>query len=287
MDKKLILGTVQFGMDYGINNKRGRPPVEEVYDILDCAREKGIDMIDTSYAYGESEKVIGSYDARSKKDFKIISKLPKTNKKTFDVFNESISRLKTSCLYGYLIHHFDFYMEKMDIWDDLQILKNEKKCEKVGFSLYHPRELDILFNKDIQIDIVQFPYSIFDQRFSPYFDELNRRNVEIHVRSVFLQGLVFRKPESLDIGFDKIKSKLKRLNDIAENTGISISSLCLNFAYVNKKIDYIVIGIDDKRNLEENIDDLKCSGKIDSVYDDLISLNEEDEKIILPYNWKK
>ncbi|MBW2996320.1 aldo/keto reductase [Candidatus Woesearchaeota archaeon] len=279
---KLALGTVQFGMDYGINN-RGKIPKKEVFEILGFAKENGIDVLDTAYAYGSSESVIGEFISKTNNSFKIVSKLPSKNWE--NAFEESAKRLNSEKVYACLIHDFDSFLENPQIFDKLKILKQKGKIEKIGFSLYYPKEVLYLLDNNVQFDIVQVPFNIFDQRFSSVFELLKEKGVEIHVRSVFLQGLFFKNPAKLEGDFVKIKDKLSDLRSISERTGIPISALCINFALLNQDIDKVIIGVDSLENLQENIDSSKYKKKVNEVYGILSDLKEDDEGIILPINW--
>jgi aryl-alcohol dehydrogenase-like predicted oxidoreductase len=285
---KLALGTVQFGLDYGINNKIGKVSEDEVFKILEHAHKQDITILDTAYNYGESEKVIGKYLKNFPNTFNVISKFPNSSVcKIEDVFEESLSRLNIKRMYGYMFHDFKTFLNDPQIYDIFNKLKAKGKIEKIGFSLYYPEDLKYLFDNKIEFDIVQVPYSVFDQRFENYFKELKKRNVEIYARSVFLQGLVFKNTESLDDKFNSIKPKIEKLQVLSKKTNISISALCLNFAALNNDIDNVVIGIDSLKNLEDNISDLKFIDKIKNIYNELKNLKEDDEFILLPFNWGK
>jgi aryl-alcohol dehydrogenase-like predicted oxidoreductase len=285
---KLALGTVQFGLDYGINNKEGKVSKGEVFRILEYAYEKGINILDTAYDYGDSEKVLGEVIKENNLKFKIISKLHlgkiKNSKK---IVNESLKRLNSNRMYGYMFHNFESFIENPKVLDELKEMKKIGKIEKYGFSLYKPEEAEHLLKKNVEFDIIQVPYSIFDQSFSKLFKEFKKRNIEIYVRSVFLQGLMFKKPDDLKGKFTKIKSKIEKLNELSKNGDIPLSAICINFAVFNENIDKVVIGVDSLENLKENIKALEYKGKVKEIYKELLKLKEEDEDIILPYNWKK
>lgn len=285
---KLGLGTVQFGMDYGINNTKGKVLKEEAFEILKVAWNNGIDMLDTSALYGESEYVIGQFLKENNVPFKIISKLPPCDADDIETrLCESLKKLNSDRLFGYLIHHFDSFRENRHIWDILQKAKSQKKVEKLGFSLYYPQEVEYLMMENVEFDMVQVPFSIFDQRFSGIFEVLRERNVEIHVRSVFLQGLVFKNALTMHGIFENFKDKLSSLHSISQDIGIPISALCLNFAVLNEYIDKVIIGIDSLSNLQENINALRYQDRVGDVYNSLLDLKEDNEKIILPFNWEK
>ncbi len=284
---RIALGTAQFGMDYGINNSRGKIPYKEVVQILKYAKDNGVDTLDTAYNYEDSENIIGNALSENNFNYKIISKLPKESISigVNTCFYESLNRLKQKKLYGYLIHDFQSFKEQKDIWKTLEILKEQNKIDKIGFSLYYPSELEFLLKEKINFDIIQVPYSIFDQRFEQCFSQLKDMKVEIYVRSIFLQGLLLMKPEELPPYFDSIKGKMITLNKIAESLNTSLSSLCLKFVLSNKFINKIVIGVDNIENLKENLKAIKGEIKSDS-YNLLKNMNIDDEDIIIPYKWQ-
>ena len=285
---KLGLGTVQFGMDYGINNAKGKVLKEEVFEILEVAWNNGIDMLDTSALYGESEYVIGQFLKENDVPFEIVSKLPPCDADDIETrFCESLKKLNRDKLFGYLIHDFDSFRKNRHIWDILQKMKSQKKVEKLGFSLYYPEEAEYIIRENVEFDMVQVPFSIFDQRFSGIFEVLRERNVEIHVRSVFLQGLVFKNALTMHGIFDNFRDKLSSLHSISQDINVSISALCLNFAVLNEYIDKVIIGIDSLSNLQENINALRYQDRVGDVYNSLLNLKEGNEKIILPFNWEK
>ena len=165
-------------------------------------------------------------------------------------------------------------------------IKEDGLVEKVGFSLYYPAELEYLFDHNVMFDFLQIPYSIFDQRFATYFPELKRRGIEVHSRSVFLQGLYFLAAEELCGQFDSIQSKVLALNEITQNNGISIQHLCLGFALLNPEIDRVVVGVDSVAQLESNLEIEHNIDAVNQVYDQLKMFGIEDEKILLPFLWK-
>lgn len=284
---KVALGTAQFGMNYGINNLRGKIPRDEVFDILNLALKSGVNTLDTAYSYGESETLIGEFIAENKKDFHIISKLPKCElSEVENILNSSLLKLNIDAFYGYMIHNFQYYIKNPDIWNILETLKSNGKIEKIGISLYYPYELEYLIKNGIKMDLIQVPYSIFDQRFEQYFSKLKNSDVEIHVRSVFLQGLVFKNPDELLGHFEKIKEKIIYLNSISTKLNVPIAALCINFAILNEFVDKVVVGVDSADNLHDIVSSSKYHIKVNDVLYELSNFKENDENIILPVNWK-
>lgn len=284
---KIVLGTAQFGMDYGINNIRGKIPRPDVSKILAKAAMAGVDMIDTASGYGESEAVIGDFFRSCRTRFKVISKLPRSSaSEVRRFFSESLRSLGVPALYGYLVHDLESYKTDEKIWREMEGLKAEGIVEKIGFSLYSPADMEYLFARGLKIDIVQIPFSIFDQRFGPYLAKLKERGVEIHARSIFLQGLAFKKPEELDPFFRKIKDKITALRSLSYTSGASIPSLCFGFITANGLIDKIVVGVDGVDNMTEIIEVRDAAPLDKKTLMSVSDLAVDDDNILLPFNWK-
>ena len=284
---KLCLGTAQFGLDYGINNTRGKIPQKEVLEILNFAHESGINTLDTASAYGNSESALGDAITQSGKKFQIITKYPaNTEVRPFQWINTSFELLKTERVHGCLFHNYSIFKQHPDYIEDFVKIKDTNKTEKIGFSLYYPSEAEYILENNIPCDIVQVPYNIFDQRFEYIFRDLKSKGIEIYVRSIFLQGLFFIDPEHLDPYFISIKNNLQELRSFAKHKSVDISVLSLKFANMNTYIDKIVIGVDSLDNLKNNINNyiLTSSIKIDLRW--FRSLAVVDERLILPINWK-
>mgnify|MGYP000539449008 CR=1 FL=1 len=285
--KKIVLGTAQFGLDYGIANKRGKVPKKEVFDILDYAWDKGIRFLDTAYLYGESEKLIGEFKLLCSKSFNVISKFPRGKNGITEILKVSLNRLNTHSIYGYIAHRVKDFLEGGFKWDEVEQLKRQGLVEKIGFSLYYPDELEYLFKREVDFDIVQVPYSVFDRRFEPYFEILAKKGVDIYVRSVFLQGLFFLSIEELPEMLRPAKKYLLKLENISSNTGISISQICIGFVLLNKYIKGVVLGVDSLDNLLENIEAFSNfnRSKIEKIKSDLLEVYIDDEDIIIPVSY--
>ena len=157
MKNKIALGTAQFGMNYGINNSKGIVSDKELSDIFDLAKSEKINMLDCAFQYGNSEKRIGSL---SKNNFKIVTKCPeiKSEIELLNYFSESIKRLNTNLIYGYLFHSADNIIDYPDSWSYMLKLKKNNKIEKIGYSLYNTIQLDKLLKYNFLPDIIQIPY---------------------------------------------------------------------------------------------------------------------------------
>ena len=282
---KLALGTAQFGLDYGINNRVGKISSEEALKILKLASGSGVDLVDTAFAYGESEKIIGNF-LKSTNCLKIVTKLPAGNKRgTEEVFADSLKRIDSKEVYGYLVHDFKMVRERPEIWGEFEQLKMNKQVKKVGFSLYYPDELDYLFDKRISFDLLQVPYNLLDRRFEGYFKTLKESNVEIHTRSTFLQGLFFVSQDKLKGNIKKAENLIKQIRNISSENDIPLNALCLCFVLLNQFIDKVIVGVDSLVQFKENLGSLEYLEKTKNIYSLLKGLRSDDESIIVPDKW--
>lgn len=277
---RLAIGTVQFGLDYGISNLSGKTRVEEVEKILNKAREYKINTLDTANAYGDSEQVIGKANS---KDFNVVSKFPAkviTNEDLRTSLQLSLHNLKTNCLYGYLAHDADVLLKYPVLWKSLLELKKEKLVEKIGYSLYLPSQLEQLLSLNYTPDIVQVPYSFIDRRFEKYFTKLKSLGCEIHVRSVFLQGLFFLDPKQLQSFFDPIKPLLIELQHrFSDNK--QMAGFLMNFVLSKPEVDKLVFGVNTEAQFVENIMNLELNPNNANI-----NWNENvSEDILMPNKW--
>lgn len=282
---KLILGTVQFGLNYGVNNQSGQVSKESVETILSLASNKGIKILDTSSAYGTSEKVLGEVLNENDMKFRIISKYPRSSRSVKTIFEESLYTLNQKKLYGYLIHHFDFFRKKQEIWRDFLLLKEEGKVTNIGFSLYNVDELKFLLDRDIAFDILQFPYNIFDRQFEKFFPLLKERNVETHVRSVFLQGLFFKPLKNLEGKLLPLRKYVESLHSYCKVHCLKIEELALGYVYSSEYTNGVLIGVDTIEQLESNIKNLGYNISPKDI-DFVRSIEIKEKELLSPVNWK-
>jgi len=277
MSAKLVLGTVQFGCQYGINSC-GRPDMDMVRSILVSAGMGGIDTLDTSSAYGDAETVLGQ-TLPEDSSFKIVSKYPKGGPTVAQMFDGSLNRLGVTALYGYLLHHFELYRADKAIWNEFRALKDKGLVQKTGFSLYTPDELQMLLDDKVQFDLIQIPRNIFDRKFDPYLEELKARGVEIHVRSTFLQGLFFKDRDSLPEKMQPLAKYLRQLDCYSAESGLDISKLALGFNLHNPCIDGVLIGVDNVAQLEANL--VSASARKTDI-----DIKVTEQELLNPVNWK-
>ena len=281
----LALGTAQFGLAYGINNTVGQPSTDVVAAILAEAYTKGLHLLDTAAAYGNSETRLGELlENYPPATFQLITKLA-AGADTARQLQEARRRLKQPELYGVLFHDFGGQQQHPRAWEALQAAKATGQVRRLGVSLYHPWQAEWLLAQQLPLDLVQVPFNVLDQRFAPLLPELARRGVEVHGRSAFLQGLLLRQPAALPAFFAPLRPKLTQLHQLAAAHGIPISALLLLFAAHAPGISRAVIGVDSVENLRENLAAGQYAAALTSFLPALRNLAETEDTYILPYTW--
>lgn len=288
--RKLALGTAQFGLDYGVSNRRGLIPKAEVFEILKLAAGNGIDTLDTAQAYGTSEAVIGEFIKSSGLKFHVITKLKDVaGKDTHSSLRASLEKTGVGRFFGVMMHSYGEHKGELADYGALLKARDAGLALKTGFTLYHPEQIEKLLADKVIFDIVQIPYSIVDRRFERVFPALKQAGVEVHARSVFLQGLLLMAPAEIPEKLSGIRSKVERLGKYAAEKGVSLTALCAGFALSEPGVDKVVMGVDSLKNFAENLAGLKIffAGETSGLKASLDSFSETDEKLILPQNWNK
>ncbi|MFT7900756.1 MULTISPECIES: aldo/keto reductase [Flavobacteriaceae] len=288
---KIILGTVQFGLDYGINNSVGKPSRQKIAEILDLAYDKGIKILDTAEAYGNSHQVIADYHKNSKNRFKIISKYKKDvlslPERLIDRVEKHLSDFKVDKLEGYLFHDFNEFLELVKRDEaEIKLIKEERLVEKIGVSVYSNEQIEEVLTYPF-IKLIQLPFNILDndKKRKAILKKAKNKGVEIHTRSVFLQGLFFKELDLLPEYFMSIKPFLIDMKNICIQESLSVSDLALNYPLSKSYIDNVLIGVDSIDQLLSNITSLqKNPDKCFEVIDDFSVV---DNSILNPSNWVK
>jgi aryl-alcohol dehydrogenase-like predicted oxidoreductase len=277
LTSKIGLGTVQFGIPYGVSNVDGQTTKEEVDRILSLANKKEIKLIDTASAYGNAEEVLGGFDLSS---FEVVSKfMPSKEQETLeDKFELSLQKLNLSSLYGYLAHRPLDVIENPNQWETLQKLKHEGKIRKIGFSLNTPSEIENLILKGFVPCLVQVPYNYLDNRFKDVLIDLKRNGCEIHTRSSYLQGLFFMNTLMLNSFFDEVKPIIKSLQDDCNEL---LSGALLKYVLDLPFIDKVIIGIENSNQLQSNLNNIEIASSLEERYFNI------SESILMPSNWPK
>jgi len=271
---KIGIGTVQFGTDYGISNSNGQTTLEEVEEIIHYAKENNIHYLDTAYAYGNAEEVLGQFELS---DFRIISKyIPQDSMQSYDQFEATLNRLNQNSLYGYMAHRpLDLIKNNKKNWKILLNLKSNKRVKKIGGSFNCIEELEQVLEAGIELDVIQVPYNYFDRRFEKSMIVLKSTGCEIHTRSAFLQGLFFCDVETLNPFFEEIKPLLRQIQ-----TCQNLSGQLLKFVLEKNFVDVVNIGVNNLKQLKQNIENIQ---DVDSTLPQLE--NRIRTEILTPSKW--
>jgi aryl-alcohol dehydrogenase-like predicted oxidoreductase len=259
MISKISIGTVQFGMDYGIANKIGKTSFSEASKILDEASKLGINKIDTASVYGNSEIVLGKIGVDK---FKVTTKIPSVPKDTKDIYNfvektilKSLSNIAVDSFYEILIHDSNQLLNKAfsdEMTYAMQKLKEKGYAQKIGISIYEPLELENINNLS-NYDVIQSPLNILDRRLieTGWLLKLKKYNIDIQVRSIFLQGLLLMGKESRPEKFNRWSSIWRIWDQWLTKNKLTPLKACINFPFSIDGIDSVVIGVDSKSQLQE------------------------------------
>ena len=257
----ICLGSAQFGLDYGITNLQGKPSNNEIKEIINFANSSGIEYIDTAKGYGSSEKIIGKF-TENLENIKIITKFPKQeqsnwSKKTIekweDLLYSSLKDLRRKSIEGYLIHSIeDIKNPRFDMLLNWLIQKKEQGLiKKIGLSIYEAADL-INIPLDY-IDIVQLPLSIFDQRLllDGTIDNLIKKNIFIHIRSLFLQGVLLNKTiKTKNFSKDFLLHHRYFHEEITKNKTTPLNEV-FKFAKNLNGIECFIIGVNSLEEIKE------------------------------------
>ena len=259
---KIALGTVQFGMNYGISNTTGQVSSDEIANILDYCKSNGIDTLDTAQGYGESEKVLSKFDLSS---FKVITKLIGNAR-----LETSLENLKLQSVYGLMFHRENECND--ETWKLFESYKSQGLVKKIGVSVYTPKTLESLIEQ-YPVEIVQFPMNILDQSFIPLLPKLKEKNIEVHTRSTFLQGLLLM--DQIPDYFNPVKEKIESVpRPRLEHT--------LNFGKQQRNVDKMILGVTRLQDLQEIVE----AYSKDIAETDYSQYVITDEKYINPSMWQ-
>jgi len=289
---KLGLGTVQFGMDYGISNRDGKTPAEEVSRILDVAARNGIRFLDTASLYGNSEEVLGTALPRNH-SFSVITKTAVFSAKAIhaeDVrlleqcFERSLHNLKLPAVYALLTHHADDVLAPNGdlLIKKMMELKQTGLVSKIGVSVYRGEQIDAVMDR-FSIDLVQLPINVLDQRMlqNGHLRKLKKAGIEVHARSVFLQGLLLMDPADLSPYFEPVREHLRRYHETLRRHGLSAVQGALGFVAGLDDVDVVLCGVNNHRQLQEICSQWKaCSADLFAEF------AVSDEGIVIPSRWR-
>ena len=282
----IILGTVQFGLNYGINNTRGKTPIQEVYPILDFAYSKGVMTLDTASGYGDSEEIIGDYLASNPdKKFEIITKVNSSKISLEKQLHESLQKLKVDKVEVLMLHSFELY-EKFKSQLPLFCQKNKGKFfNELGVSVYTNEEVGVI-SSDPVIDRIQTPFNLLDNELKrgEIYADIKSKGKIIDTRSVFLQGLFFKKTDELPTNLYPLIKPLEKLKKIAESKSLTMEELAIGYVVSMDFIDNVLIGVDSLDQLKDNLNILSNSISMQTV-DEINMISIQNDNLLNPSLW--
>lgn len=293
---QLGLGTVQFGLDYGVSNRQGRTPEPEVRRILELAARGGVRVLDTAAAYGDSEAVLGRCLAADA-SFRIVTKTVPLREARGSAaapglvregFARSLERLGRDAVDGLLAHHAaDLLGPGGDaVFAVLDGLRSAGAARRIGLSVYAGADVDAALDR-FDFDLIQVPANVLDQRLlsGGQLRRLRERGVEVHVRSVFLQGLLLMDPAAAPAWFEPVRHRLAAWRAALDERGLTPAQGALAFAR-SLDADVVLVGVEDAAQMAANIADFAKAGTegLDSAAFAPFAI--DDERYVNPGKWE-
>jgi aryl-alcohol dehydrogenase-like predicted oxidoreductase len=287
---KLGLGTAQWGLNYGIANQNGITSPETVAMLLNAARTSGIEVLDTATLYGKSEAVLGENKLGG---FKVVTKTPYfssnhiTNVETDqlrETFLHSLSLLGVNKVYGILVHNANNLLIPggENLLGAMLKLKDDGLVQKIGVSVYDSNQIDSIL-KIFTPDLIQLPLSVFDQRMleSGHLELLKNLNVEIHARSIFLQGLLLMAMRDVPKYFEPMHPLLVLWHTSAKDQGFTTQQAAIAFVKNISNVDTVLIGLNSLSQFQSCIESFSSNRVFDAS-----GLACNDPAFINPSLWK-
>lgn len=290
MKNKIALGTVQFGLDYGISSQGCRVSQNKVDDILNYAHKHGIDFLDTAPSYGDSERVLGNANSQ---EFQVITKTRHFDRDTAlderveqltGDFHKSLQLLKRKSVYGVLVHNANDLLQSDSggIIDQLQTMKQRGLISKIGVSIYTGDQLKKIIDT-FDIDLVQLPFSIFDRRLldSDLLHKVYEQGIEVHARSIFLQGLLLMSERDRPEKFNRWKGLWRIWHEWLNDNKLTALEATIRYAVSMPEISKVLVGVQSKGQLQDILT------AVDGALPPLPkALSIHDPELLNPSNWK-
>ena len=299
LNMRLCIGTVQFGMDYGVQGGT-RPAVGDAVRMLDYATQNGVDAIDTAAAYGTAEDVVGEFLSRKTLPRDAVQVISKFGTNIFEgasatgyakrlrvAAETSLKRLRSDYLDAYICH-VPTAAGDSAIIEAMAALKASGLVRHVGFSVYDPDQTLACLTADV-VDFIQSPFSFLDRRMetSGALAAASAKGVDLHTRSAFVQGLMLMDVDKIPERLAATRPVISDLDAACAEAGLSRRALALAFVKANHNVSHLVFGVDNIEQLKEIAADFDRSvdfGVVKSIADKFAAV---DPSIFLPNNWKK
>jgi aryl-alcohol dehydrogenase-like predicted oxidoreductase len=282
---KLILGTVQFGLDYGINNKFGKPTQEQVHEIFDLAFDCGVKILDTAEAYGNTQEIIGNYHKSNNSRFEINTKFTVSSKSIENQVNSNIRLLNVDQINTLYYHSFDDFVNYPELLIQLKQLEKQGQIKHIGLSIYNNTELRAaIYCEDISV--IQIPFNLLDnyKQKVELLKLAKQKGKIIQARSVFLQGLFFMPFLEVPAKLIPLLPYLQKVQEVAREFDVSVEHLSLSYALQKLELDNIIIGVDTIDQLTRNINNSKVPVPINALKK-IDDINVLEVDLLYPKNW--
>lgn len=284
---KLIIGTAQFGLKYGINNPVGKPNQKAVGEMLRFCYQIGINTIDTADAYGNASDLIGRFHSLNIKKFNVITKF-KDGGEEFNVkswLDFTLKKLKTPSLFACMFHSINDYLNNPKLLKDLSYFYDIGLIKNIGVSIYSNEHFARVID-DPSVHLIQLPYNLLDNKSQrgALIQKAKDKNKIIHVRSVFLQGLFFMDLGKLPIKLKPLKSELDYLQQMTKEHNIPMQTLALKYVASNPNVDSILIGVDNINQLKANINSINVEIPQTLIHQ-IDNISTQYLELLNPVNW--
>jgi aryl-alcohol dehydrogenase-like predicted oxidoreductase len=292
----LILGTAQLGLSYGIANIAGKPDQEEANAIVRAALDGGVTFFDTAQGYGDSEGVLGAAlshcgaSPTARVITKLLPALPKTSAELRDLVAQSMTRLNITRLYCLMLHRED-HLPQLDsrVGEMFRELLTQGAITNAGISVYSP-EAALSALEHALISIVQIPASLFDRRFESagVFAAAKAKGKELHVRSIFLQGVLGMRPEQLPSHLHGLAPALDAFGAACARHRCEPMRTALRWGLRRYPDSRIIFGAETAEQVQENLNFITTSNFIDSaLWEELETiLPPQKDEYLNPALWK-
>lgn len=284
--EKIVVGTAQFGMDYGINNPGGKVKQNEVSQIFECMQSYNLNQLDTAKEYGDSEIIIGQQIKKINQKWVISTKVSDLDTQLKKQLDDSGRKLN---IYPKIIlaHSSNIYLKKK-FQSQIKDLFDHDSSIRVGVSLYTEDEIISVLKSGFKPNIIQVPLNILDSSLysTGLLSYCKSLDIEIHARSIFLQGLFYWDIKNIKNSYFKdAYQPIAKLITISEKANISLPELSLLWVINLKEVQKVIIGVDNKHQLLVHLNTLRKQIKPE-IFEEALSLKYANKNILNPSLWK-
>lgn len=295
---RLVLGTAQLGMNYGISNLSGQPDLKTTTFIIETALDCGIRSFDTAQAYGNSEEVLGSAlrSLKVSKDISITTKLHpdldfSDRKAIVQSVEKSLEKLGVQCLDGLMLHS----EKKLTLWREglgeaLSEIKSNGLASHIGVSVYSPEMAEHAVQCE-GLNLIQYPANVLDHRFDKFAFSRKSAGLKLQVRSIYLQGLLLMNPDELPENMKFAAESLRRFIVLSASQGISQKSAAFLYVRSKHKRSDVLFGAENSHQVKENVDlfSREISGQLSEFLDTAFceAFENLNENIVRPDRWPR